>query len=236
MPASPFASTKAIAEISSYERLEQLFRNSSLLDVALTHKSATSSLSNERYEFLGDAVIELAVRWNLLKNNPGVSEGELTRMKIDLVRKATLARCADRLKLRDEIKTGPDFGKKGITDSLAADAYEAVVGALFVDSGFRCACKFVKDTLTDCEKACCTGDPKTLLQEYCQARGFPLPEYRVNFTAGPSHDPVFEISVSVKGSVLGTGRASSKKIAQEAAAAAALLVLEGEDVNGLHAE
>jgi len=236
MPALPFANTKATAEILNIERLEQLFGSSNLLGVALTHKSAASSENNERLEFLGDAVIELAVRWSLLNDNPGVSEGELTRMKIDLVRKATLARCADRLELRGAIKTGPDFGEREIPDSLAADAYEAVVGALFIENGFQEAFQFVKETLTDCEAASCSGDPKTLLQEYCQARGFPLPEYRVDFTTGPSHDPVFQISVSVKGSVLGAGRASSKKNAQEAAATAALQALEGEGVNELHVE
>ncbi len=207
-----------------------------MLHIALTHKSASLLENNERFEFLGDAVIELAVRKSLVEDNPGSSEGELTRMKIDLVRKATLARCADRLKLREHIVTGPDFGAGEISDSVAADTYEAVAGALFIDSGFEKAFQFVRDTLLDHEEASCSGDPKTLLQEYCQARRMPLPEYRTDLTAGPSHAPVFDISVIIKGLVLGTGRASSKRISQEIAAAAALKTLEGEGVNGLHAE
>lgn len=233
---SPFVNTKAIAEVSSMDRLERLFSRSELLLTALTHKSVASSGSNERFEFLGDAVIELAVRRHLLQENPDASEGELTRMKIDLVRKETLARCADRLRLRERIVTGPDFGEGDIPDSVAADAYEAVVGAFFTDSGFEKACQFVRRTLIDHEEASCSGDPKTLLQEYCQARKIALPEYRTDLTAGPSHAPVFDISVIIQGSVLGTGRASSKKISQEIAAAAALKTLEGEAVNGLHAE
>ena len=216
--------------------MERLFGRSELLRVALTHKSVSPLENNEIYEFLGDAVIELAVRQSLVEDNPEASEGELTRMKTDLVRKATLARCADRLKLRESLVTGSDFGTGGISDSVAADAYEAIAGALFADSGFDAAQKFVRDTLLHHEDANCAGDPKTLLQEYCQARKMALPEYRTDLMTGPSHDPVFDISVIVKGLVLGTGRASSKKISQEIAAAAALQALEGEDANGLHVE
>ncbi|MCD4706485.1 MAG: ribonuclease III [Candidatus Sabulitectum sp.] len=236
MSASPFENTKVIAEVWEKDSLERLFSCSERLRVAMTHKSASPAENNERFEFLGDAVIELAVRWSLMRDNPEASEGELSRMKIDLVRKSTLARCADRLRLRESIVTGSDFGRGEIPDSVAADAYEAVAGALFADSGFEKAFQFVRDTLTDCEEATCSGDPKTLLQEYCQARKIPLPEYRTDLTAGPSHAPVFDISVIINGFVLGTGRASSKKISQEMAAAAALQTLEGEGVNGLHAE
>lgn len=218
------------------EGLERLFCRSELLHVALTHKSASQvEENNEIFEFVGDAVIELAVRWNLVENNPVASEGELTRMKIDLVRKSTLARCADRLRLREYIVTGSDFGKKEISDSVAADGYEAVAGALFVDSGFEKAFRFVRETLLDQEEANCSGDSKTILQEYCQARKIPLPEYRTDLTTGPPHAPVFHISVVVEGVVLGAGQASSKKISQEIAATAALKRLEGEDINGLHA-
>ena len=204
--------------------------------IALTHKSVSLQQNNERFEFLGDAVIELAVRSSLVKDNRDASEGELTRMKIDLVRKATLARCADRLKLRDSIVTGNGFGVDKISDSVAADAYEAVVGALFEDSGFEKAFTLVKETLIDREKSDCSGDPKTLLQEYCQARKMSLPEYRTELTAGPPHALVFDISVIINGQVLGTGRAKSKKTSQEIAASAALQTLEGEGINGLHAE
>ena len=133
----------------------------------MTHRSA-SIQSNERFEFLGDSVIELAVRFNLVADYPDASEGELTRMKIDLVRKDTLARCADRLNLRDQIITGSDFRNKEISDSVAADAYEAVVGALFIDSGIEKTFLFLKQTLLDHEEASCSGDPKTLLQDKSQ--------------------------------------------------------------------
>ncbi|MCP4647521.1 MAG: ribonuclease III [bacterium] len=236
MFASLFASTKATAEEDIFSSLEQLFSCSEPLHVALTHKSVIGHTDNERFEFLGDAVVELAVRWKLLTTYPDVSEGELTRMKIDLVRKTTLARCADRLKLRERIVTGPDFGDGFVPDSIAADAYEAVVGALFADSGFDKAFDFVKETLTDCEEVSCMGDPKTLLQEYCQARGIALPVYRLDLTTGPAHAPVFDISVIVNDAVLGTGRASSKKNAQEIAAKTALRALEGENLYGLQSE
>ena len=216
--------------------MERLFSRSELLRTALTHRSASLQQNNERFEFLGDAVIELAVRYSLVKDNRDATEGELTRMKIDLVRKATLARCADRLKLRENIVTGPSIGIGNISDSVAADAYEAVIGALFEDSGFEKSFELVKETLIDRERSDCSGDPKTMLQEYCQARKMPLPEYRTELTAGPPHALVFDISVIVNGKVLGTGRATSKKTSQEIAASAALQTLEGEDLNGLHAE
>lgn len=197
--------------------------------IALTHRSVSQAENNERLEFLGDAVIELAVRWGLVSDNSEASEGELTRMKIGLVRKAALARCADRLGLRESIVTGTAFGSGSIPDAVAADTYEAVVGALFVDSGFDRAFRFVKETLLSKEEISSSGDAKTVLQEYCQARGGSLPVYTTDLTAGPSHDPVFYISVSVEGLVLGTGRASSKKKAQELAAAEALQTIEGKD-------
>jgi ribonuclease-3 len=199
------------------------------LRIALTHRSVSQAENNERLEFLGDAVIELAVRWGLVSDNSEASEGELTRMKIGLVRKAALARCADRLGLRESIVTGTAFGSGSIPDAVAADTYEAVVGALFVDSGFDRAFRFVKETLLSKEEISSSGDAKTVLQEYCQARGGSLPVYTTDLTAGPSHDPVFYISVSVEGLVLGTGRASSKKKAQELAAAEALQTIEGKD-------
>ncbi len=197
--------------------------------IALTHRSVSQAENNERLEFLGDAVIELAVRWGLVSDNSEASEGELTRMKIGLVRKAALARCADRLGLRESIVTGTAFGSGSIPDAVAADTYEAVVGALFVDSGFDSAFRFVEETLLSKEEISSSGDAKTVLQEYCQARGGSLPVYTTDLTAGPSHDPVFYISVSVEGLVLGTGRASSKKKAQELAAAEALQAIEGKD-------
>jgi len=199
------------------------------LRIALTHRSVSQAENNERLEFLGDAVIELAVRWGLVSDNSEASEGELTRMKIGLVRKAALARCADRLGLRESIVTGTAFGSGSIPDAVAADTYEAVVGALFVDSGFDRAFRFVEETLLSKEEISSSGDAKTVLQEYCQARGGSLPVYTTDLTAGPSHDPVFYISVSVEGLVLGTGRASSKKKAQELAAAEALQTIEGKD-------
>ncbi len=225
----PFASTRVTADISAYEGLERLFSRSDLLRQALTHSSSQNAVNNQRFEFLGDAVIELAVRWSLLREFPGASEGELTRMKIGLVRKSTLARCADRLRLRELIVTGGDFPPGQIPDSVAADAYEAVAGALFADGGFPKAMEFVKDTLLRTEDTSGGGDSKSRLQEYCQARKLPLPEYHTDRTTGPAHAPVFDISVTVNGKVLGRGRAASRKSAEMAAAGMALEKAEGEE-------
>jgi ribonuclease-3 len=180
-------------------------------------------------------VIELAVRESLLRKWPDASEGDLTRMKIDLVRKSTLARCADRLGLRELILTGTNYSEPEVPDSMAADAYEAVAGALFEDRGFSEACDFVEETLMKNERSSRRGDSKSLLQEYCQARGMSLPEYLTDSRTGPAHAPVFEIRVIINGSVLGRGIAPSRKNAEMAAAAMALGALEGEEANGLHA-
>lgn len=223
------------AENSAYKRLERLFSRSDLLRLALTHSSADGVHNNQRLEFLGDAVIELAVRERLLRKWPDASEGDLTRMKIDLVRKSTLVRCADRLGLRELIITGTDYSEPEVPDSMAADAYEAVVGALFEDRGFSEACDFVGKTLVKHERSSGRGDSKSLLQEYCQARGLSLPEYETYSRTGPAHAPVFEIRVIINGSVLGKGLAPSRKNAEMAAAEMALGALEGEEANGLHA-
>lgn len=223
------------AENRKYDRLERLFRCSDLLRLALTHSSAHGVLNNQRLEFLGDAVIELAVRQSLLKSWPEASEGELTRMKIDLVRSSTLAKCADRLGLRKLIETGPDFTEPEVPDSMAADAFEAVAGALFSDSGFAKACRFVEETLVQEEQSSCSRDFKSFLQECCQAKRFNLPEYAVESITGPPHAPVFKMTVIVNGSVLGRGEAPSRKNAEMAAAEMALKALEGEEADGLHA-
>lgn len=224
------------AELNEYERLERLTRRSNLLYKALTHSSASRADNNQLLEFLGDAVIELAVRRSLYQKYPDASEGDLTRMKIELVRGSTLARCADRTGLRERIVTGPDFGETEIPDSMAADVYEAVTGALFLSGGFEEASDFVERTLVSQEEITGCGDPKSRLQEYCQARGIHIPVYTIENKAGPSHAPVFEVFVSVNGSVLGKGKSSGRKNAEMIAAEAALKALEGEGTNGLHAE
>lgn len=224
------------AENGIFRRLERSFNRSDLLRLALTHSSADGERNNQRLEFLGDAVIELAVRESLLRKWPDASEGDLTRMKIDLVRKSTLARCADRLGLRELIVTGADYSEPEVPDSMAADAYEAVAGAVFQHMGFSEARSFVEQTLLVLERTSTQGDPKSLLQEYCQARGLSRPVYAIESKAGPAHAPVFEIVVTVNGSMLGRGVAPSRKNAEMAAAEMALGALEGEESNGLHAE
>ena len=225
----PCANTK----IDKLTDLERHFSRSKFLDVALTHKSFGSGSDNERFEFLGDSVLELIVRKTLLDEYADASEGELTRMKIDLVRKASLVRAADRLKLRERIVTGADFGEGAIPDSLAANAYEAVIGALFLDSGLDVVTGFVKSTLINFEKISTIADPKSSLQEFCQAHKMALPVYKLENTTGPSHAPIFDINVVVNNTLLGSGRASSKKKAQEIAATVALRALERENNYGL---
>ncbi len=217
------------ADAHGYKELERHFRRSALLRQALTHSSANGALNGQRFEFLGDAVVELAVRNSLIRRYPSAAEGDLTKLKIDLVRGTTLARCADRLGLRDMIITGRDFSEPEIPDSMAADAYEAVVGALFLDQGFDAAGDFVERTLLAEEGCSISGDPKSRLQEFCQGRGMPRPQYVTEEILGPSHSPVYGVKVFVNGKVLGRGNAPGRKNSEMAAAEQALKALEGED-------
>jgi ribonuclease III len=232
----PWADSKADTASEDFDGLRLLFRSADLLAAALTHRSVRDRQDNQRLEFLGDAVIELAVRRYLYEGEKGAEEGELTCLKSRLVRKSTLARCADRLGLRERIVTGPGFGESFVSDSMAADAYEAIAGAVFLDRGYTVAQQFVFDTLLRHESPDSSPEPKTILQEYCQGRGLPLPVYRTDRVKGRPHEPIFFISVLVGGRVLGEGRASSKRKAEMTAAAAAVEILEGEDANGLHAQ
>lgn len=225
----PLPATRVTAEAQEFKELERHFRRSALLRQALTHSSAGGAVNGQRLEFLGDAVVELSVRQNLLRRYPDASEGDLTRLKIDLVRGSTLARCADRLGLRGMIITGRDFAEPDIPDSMAADAYEAVVGALFLDRGFQVAGDFVERTLLALEGCSSCGDPKSRLQEYCQGRGMPRPEYVTEEVLGPSHSPLYHVKVLVNGEVLGRGNAPGRKNSEMAAAEQALKALEGED-------
>lgn len=223
------------ADATTLEELQELFADGELLERALTHSSTGRRTDYQRLEFLGDAVIELLVRHWLLDRFPDASEGALTRMKIEMVRGTTLSRCADRLGLRNLVETGPDLSGPGVTDSMAADIFEALIGALYLDGGLEKARDFLDGPLFAFEEPEGFGDPKSRLQEYCQGRGMKRPEYRIAGSTGPSHDPVFTIDVTVDGTVAGRGKAHGRKKAEAVAAAAALRSLEGEDDNGLHA-
>jgi ribonuclease III len=203
------------------------FQNPRLLTEALTHRSAAdeSSPSNERLEFLGDRVLGLIVAEMLIARFPAAEEGELSRRHAALVRREALAEVAERIRLEAHVIFGPSDAKAGRENAgLLANACEAVIGALFLDGGLEAARSFITDAwqsmIADGETS--QRDAKTRLQEWAQARGRSLPDYEVTDREGPAHAPQFVVTVRVDGEAPATGEGGSKRVAEQAAAAALL--------------
>ncbi len=202
---------------------------------ALTHKSYSNEqrdqdvLHNERLEFLGDAVLELAVSDRIYQLYPDIPEGGLTRIRAEVVCEKGLAKIARRLKLGAGLRLGRGEEKCGgrTKASLLSDALEALLGAVFLEGGFTAACSVVEKVFAaDLEHSANIRygtDYKTALQENLQARFGQLPEYELIKVDGPDHGRIFTIKVSFGGRELGCGAGSSKKQAEQNAAAEALL-------------
>jgi ribonuclease-3 len=214
------------------DRLGHRFTDLALLDRALTHASqANESLApvrrdNEPLEFLGDAVLGLAVTDLLHRDNPDGSEGRKSRRRAALVKAASLARRAEALGLVPLLRLGRGEEKTGgrAKTALWADAYEAVIAALYLDGGFEAARRFVEAEFTGDLAApdSASEDPKSLLQELMQGQGRPLPHYSVLSETGPSHERQFRVECRLDDGSAATGEGSSKKAAQQAAARATL--------------
>jgi ribonuclease-3 len=216
------------------------FKNPQLLVTALTHRSAlnehtsSSTESNERLEFLGDAVLELATTQFLYDALPHEPEGQLTAYRSALVKTTTLAEVAIELGLGEQLflSRGEEATGGRNNPSLLADTFEAVLGALFLDQGYQVVDDFLKVHLfprfTTIQQHRLYKDPKSELQEVVQAKGFEAPVYEVTREKGPDHDKEFTVQVKVGTQVQGTGTGRSKQQAQQAAAAEALEKLSGE--------
>jgi len=215
--------------------LGYVFTNTNLPLQALTHKSFsneqrdTNEPHNERLEFLGDAVLELAVSDRIYKIYPDIPEGGLTRIRAEVVCEKGLAKIARRLNLGQGLRLGRGEEKCGgrTKASLLSDALEALLGAVFLEGGFASACEVVRKVFSqDLENSANIRygtDYKTALQENLQARFGRLPEYQLIQIDGPDHGRVFTIQVSFDGRELGCGEGSSKKQAEQKAASEALL-------------
>lgn len=208
------------------------FRNISLLQNALTHSSYAnerwhnSLLSNERLEFLGDSVLGMLVAEYLYRNFPNRPEGELTRMRADMVCEQTLAATANRIGLGEHLMLGHGeerFGGRN-RDSILADAVESVIAACFLDGGLDAALQFVqKFILVEVPvKKLHNADYKTALQELVQQKKNQVLSYALVGQSGPDHDKQFDVQVSLNGNVVGCGSGSSKKRAEQMAAKAAI--------------
>lgn len=217
------------------DRLGHRFARPDLLARALTHPSAAprgrAEASYERLEFLGDRVLGLVVADLLLARFPRESEGELALRQAELVRRGTLAEVGRELGLDAHLildKGGEAAGERA-NPALLADACEAVIGALYLDAGLDAARRLVEAHWSARIEAALQPpqDAKTGLQEWAQARGLPLPEYREVTRAGPPHEPVFTVEVTVEGRSPARGEGSSKRRAEQAAAERLLAELTG---------
>ena len=210
------------------------YRDPALLELALTHRSA-GARNNERLEFLGDAALSCVVVEMLFKCFGEAEVGKLHLMKIDIVSNTSLAEAARGLGLPKHIRLGPVASKGGVQhqDSPLADCLEAIIGSILLDGGMD-ACRERIDAwfgkrLRAASPGKISKDSKTALQEYMQGRGQPVPVYRLLKTEGPVHRRQFTVSCSVErlegedeSGLERTGRGSSRRKAEQAAAAAML--------------
>ena len=220
------------------QRIGHRFLDRELLARALTHRSYANESrnpslgDNERLEFLGDAVLDLIVGYRLYALHAEADEGELSRLRAELVSAPSLARLARELALGDCLLLGRGEARSGGRDkeSLQADSLEAVIGAVFLDAGYDAAeaivCRMFEPFL-QAAGAPVGQDYKTRLQELLQARQQQRPEYILAASSGPDHQRHYEVEVLVAGTALGRGAGTTKKRAEQEAARCALERLEG---------
>ena len=246
--------TIRIADEVFEERVGYKFSTRELLERALTHSSAVPDLraagtdevvsalhprDNERLEFLGDAVLELLTSEHLLVAFPEWSEGQLSKSRARIVNAGSLESAARRLRLGEHLRLGRGEEKTGGREkqTLLADAFEAVVAAVYLDGGLGAAREILQRTLFEQAleergERISESDRKSALQELLQGQGRPPAEYRVVGESGPDHQKVFQIEVWIDGECLATGEGSTKKEAEQRAAGSALEQLERAEAKG----
>lgn len=221
------------------ESLGYSFLDRALLAEAMTHRSyanehpAENLPDNERLEFLGDAVLDLVISQHLMESLPNSSEGELTRIRAEVVSLPGLARLAKALDIGSCLLLGRGEERSGGRDkpSLLADVFEALCGAVFTDSGFDSVKKVVLPLFLPMLQQASLDDGqdfKSRLQELLQATQRNLPGYKLVETSGPPHDRLYRVEVLIDNRALGSGQGRTKKSAEQAAAKAALAELESD--------
>lgn len=230
------------------ERLGYRFKRPELLERALTHSSAVPELKaehadrspdpaaiqdNERLEFLGDAVLELLAREYLLTSFPEWNEGQLSKSRAGLVNAHSLEDAARRIRLGEYLRLGRGEEKTGGREkpTLLADAFEAVVAAVYLDSGLVATREMLtqllfEQTLESRGARLADSDRKSALQEFLQGRGEAPAEYRLSGESGPDHQKVFQVEVWINGERMASGEGSTKKEAEQRAAQCAMDILE----------
>ena len=225
------------------ERLGRRFNETVWLDQALTHKSyihqnnTMKGVSNEVLEFLGDAVLNLAVGHLLIQKYPEAQEGTLSKKRSHLVKQSTLASLSRELQLERHLLLGKGEQQNGGMNksSILANAYEALIGAIYMDSGFPQALEIIsrhfESYLQPETNLHPFDDYKSLLQEYSQGALGLSPQYRVIKESGPDHDKQFQASVVIGGEVKGIGSGKSKKEAEQDAAKKALEEIQSDEIS-----
>jgi ribonuclease III len=223
---------------SLQQRLGRHFDQPLLLLRALTHRSFSAD-HNERLEFLGDAVLSLAISGLLYERFSGSDEGDLTRVRAHLVREDSLHRAAVQLGLPDVLRLSEGEARTGGAQrpSILADALEAVIGAAFLDGGYDVAATLVRrlfgDLILGTEVASWSKDAKTELQEWLQGRRLPVPGYRITTTRGQAHAQTFEVACEVPAlGLTESGEGRSRRQAEQEAARRMLALLKASDMPG----
>ena len=217
--------------------LDYSFSDTRLLQQALTHRSAPGN-SNERLEFLGDAVLDVVISEALFHSLPDAPEGDLSRLRASLVRDTSLAGIAADLGIGDYLILGSGERKTGghRRQSILADALEALFGAVYLDSGFDTVAELVRRVfgakLEDLPHADELRDPKTRLQEWLQARGAAPPEYELVNVTGKAHQQRFEVRCHVPEQEPTTGEGRSRRTAEQQSARRMLARLTADQGNG----
>lgn len=223
------------------KRLGYKFKDENLLRLAITHPSVSheqgaTAQHNQRLEFLGDAVLQLALTCELYKKFPTLGEGPLTKARAQLVNRRTLCQRGQQLDLGNYLfmSRGEEISGGRTRPSALADTYEAVIGAIFLDGEFAEASNFIlrhyQDIVGELEVIPNLDNPKGELQELLQSSCPEPPNYRLEAVTGPDHDRVFECTVQYKGKELGRGTGKSKKEAESLAALSALQFLKKSGV------
>lgn len=225
-----------LSNLKNFQRLIRYrFRNNNLLNQALTHRSyayensRTRVADNERLEFLGDAILGLATSDYIYKHFPGYQEGDMTQLRSTLVSRAALENIARRIEIGKPLLLGKGEILSGGAEqpSNLVGAFEAVIGAVYLDGGFKKACEFIglqfKDELKNALKAGAKKDYKSILQEYTLKAYKLTPHYKVLSETGPEHKKHFEVAVYFGNEIRGKGKGKNKKSAEQHAAHDALL-------------
>lgn len=214
------------------KRLTYKFVDKNLLTQALTHRSYAAQ-NNERLEYLGDGALNFIIANQLYQRFPTLAEGDLSRLRAQMVKEATISEIAFSLNIGDALKLGEGELKSAgwRRPSILADALEAIIGAVYLDGGFAAAealvLEFYSEKLSTIDPKIIDKDPKSLLQELLQGKKIAVPEYAVVQTSGEAHAQVFVVECFIqKLDIRTVGEGSSRRIAEQQAAQLALAALE----------